>query len=467
MTLPQLWALVAVFLPMVVVVGYLAAIDLAYHLRAGDFMLDTHSLLRTDTFSFTAGGTSWVNQQWGAQVVLTLVFKGLGWAGLALAHAALVGTIFLLVYLSCRAKGVAARISAWVSLGAFAAALVNLSLRPQLLGMALFALTLWLVVSRKVHPRSFLALPIVVVLWANVHGSFFLGPLLVALAWLEDRHERSAWAKRTFLVGAASLLATLVNPFGPRVWSYVISLARNSDITSHVVEWQAPSVRGPGGALFFLSVGAVGILLARKEKRAAWPTIVWLGVFFLIGLTAIRSTAWWAIAAAPIVAGLLKSQRARSYKELPASILNTAIAVLLVIPSLGFFPWSLVGAPSDSPGKRVSGAPVGVTRELERVLSPGDRIFNAQIWGSFFELALPSNPVFVDSRIELFSHSIWEQYRSISNGQQGWQGLLDRWRVRVIVVSHGQQAHLIPLVRRDPGWKLVYEDDDGLIFIRR
>ncbi len=467
MTLPQLWALVAVGLPMVVVVGYLGAIDLAYHIRAGDLMLHTQSLLRTDRFSFTAGGSAWLNQQWGAQVVLALVFKWLGWAGLAMAHAVLVGTIFLFVYLACRAKGPPARISAWVSLAAFAASLVNLSLRPQLLGMAFFALALWLVVDRKRHPLRFLAIPVLVAVWANVHGSFIFGPLLAALAWVEDRRERPILARRTLLVGIASVAASFLNPFGPHVWSYVISLSRNSDITAHVVEWQAPSVRGPGGALFFLSVAAVAGLLARRQRLVPWTTITWLGVFFLIGLTAIRSTAWWALAAAPPVAGLLVNQRSRPHRALPASALNTAIAFLLVIPSLALFPWSLVGSPADSPGKRVPGAPVGLTRELQRLLQPGDRIFNAQAWGSWFEFALPRNPVFVDSRIELFPHSIWEQYRTVSNGRQGWQAILGRWRVRAVVVSSGQQESLIPLIRRDSGWTLAYKDDDGLIFLRR
>jgi hypothetical protein len=465
MTLPQLWALVAVVLPMVVVVGYLSTVDLAYHIRAGDFMLSSQSLLRTDTFSFTSNGSSWLNQQWGAQIVLSLVFKGLGWAGLALVHAALVGTIFVFVYLACRAKGAPARISAWVSLAAFAASLVNLSLRPQLLGMALFALTLWLVVDRKGHPGRFLAIPVAVVVWANVHGSFFLGPLLVLLAWVEDRHE-GRLATRTLLVGAASVAATLVNPFGPRVWSYVSSLSRNSDITAHVTEWQAPSIRGPGGALFFLSVAAVATLLARREGLVPWTTIIWLGAFFLIALTAIRGTAWWAMAAAPAVVGLVGNRRSRR-RDLPASALNTAIAFLLVIPGLALFPWSLVGTPADSPGKRVPGAPVGLTMEIRRVAEPGDRIFNAQVWGSWFEFALPSNPVFVDSRIELFSHAIWKQYRAVSNGRQGWQAILDRWRVRVVAISPGQQEGLIPLIRRDRGWTLVYEDDYGLIFLRR
>ena len=61
-------------------------------------------------------------------------------------------------------------------------------------------------------------------------------------------------------------------------------------------------------------------------------------------------------------------------------------------------------------------------------------MFNAQIWGSWFELVLPRNPVFVDSRIEVFPASVWGDYLAVSSGRQGWQRILQRWRVRAVPV---------------------------------
>jgi hypothetical protein len=273
-------------------------------------------------------------------------------------------------------------------------------------------------------------------------------------------------AGRTALLAMVSAVATLLNPFGPRVWSYLLDLSTNPAITGHVSEWQPPTIRGPGGVIFFLSIGAVVWLLIRSPIQISWPSIIWLGTFVAIGLTAVRSTAWWALAAAPIVSTYLEA-RGAPRRELPASTLNTAIALLRLFPLAILFPWSLVGRPVDSPGRHVSDAPPGITTELKRVLSPGDRIFNAQIWGSWFELVLPRNKVFVDSRIEQYSDPVWNQYYSVSAGRQGWQSILDRWNVRAVVISPGQQEALIPIIRREPRWRLVYRDDDGLIFLRR
>jgi hypothetical protein len=94
-------------------------------------------------------------------------------------------------------------------------------------------------------------------------------------------------------------------------------------------------------------------------------------------------------------------------------------------------------------------------------------MFNPQIWGSWFEFSVPGLPVFVDSRIEVFPASVWRDYDRVSGGIQGWQAILRRWRITVLVADRTQQAQLIPRIRQDPGWRLVHEDRDGLVFVTR
>src|SRR5437588_5618994 len=97
-SLAQVWAVLAIGLAVVLTEGSLRSVDLAYNVRAGEIMLHSHHLLRADTFTFTARGHPWTDQQWLAQLLLGLVFQHLGWAGLALLKGALVGTIFFFVY---------------------------------------------------------------------------------------------------------------------------------------------------------------------------------------------------------------------------------------------------------------------------------------------------------------------------------------------------------------------------------
>jgi hypothetical protein len=470
LSLSTVWAITAVALPVIAALdASLASIDLAYHIRAGNSMLDTHALIRTDTYTFTAAGKPWLDQQWLSQVLFALVHRAGGWAALHLLRAALVGAIFLFVFLSCAAAGASKKAAAGLTLGAFVVSVGGLGLRPQLLGMLLFSITLWLLFQRERLPRALWAIPLIVAVWANTHGSFFLGPLLVALAYLDDVRRRSRHQKRTLAVVAVSVGAVTLNPFGLRVWGYAASLSSNRVITRFVSEWQPPDLRDPAGVIFFLSAIAVVGFLARRAVVTPWSTLLFFGVFFVIGLVAIRGIFWWALAAPVMVAELRTEDRGASVaRPDPGRVgANLAIVALLAVLAVSALPWWRAANPLASSAELVADAPRGVTERLRRVLGPGDRIFNAQRWGSWFEFALPGNPVAVDSRIEVIPGSVWTAYADVSFGRQGWQSILDRWRVSVVVANRDQQHELIPLILKDPGWRLVYRDRLGLVFVRR
>jgi hypothetical protein len=100
------------------------------------------------------------------------------------------------------------------------------------------------------------------------------------------------------------------------------------------------------------------------------------------------------------------------------------------------------------------------------VLKPGEGFFNPVPWASWFELALPGHPVFFDPRIEVFPEQVIRDDLAISSGQEGWQRILDRRGIRVLVADPGEQGGLLPRILRDPGWRLVYRDSWGFVFVR-
>jgi hypothetical protein len=466
LSLPQLWIVAAIVLPVVALHGALGTIDIAYHLRAGDLMLRSGSIIRLDTFTFTVAGQPWLDQQWGAQVLLDLVYRATGWLGLAALEAALTAFVFGFVYLAGRAAGGSVRRSAWLTIAAAAVALTGMTLRPQLMGAALFAVSLWAVAGRRSHPGRLWMVPALVAVWANVHGSFLLGPLLLGLAWTEDVLDRDPGARRTMAVGVAGVAAATLNPFGLRVWSYAVDISTSSVISRLITEWQPPSIRRIDDALFFCSLAGVGLILARRRGKVAWGPLLHLGVFLGMALLATRNVLWWSLAAAPALCRILAEEPSRRRREMEPSLLNTSIAACLVLLALLFVSLSAESEGLRTPGQRVADAPVALTSELQQVLRPGERVFNAQRWGSWFELALPDHPVFVDSRIELFPTGVWNDYLNVSVAREGWQEILSRWNVRVLALHPVQQEDLIPAVARDPHWRRVYRDDDGSIFVR-
>jgi hypothetical protein len=471
MTFARLWAFLAVALPtLAALIASLSTVDLAYQLRAGAEVLDGRGIPTVDTWTFTAAGATWFDQQWGAQVLLAAVYRAAGWTGLLVLRALFVAVIFGCLLEIGRRRGLGLRRSAWLTLAAFVVAAAALGLRPQIMGMALLAVVLLLVSDRRSHPGRLWAVPLIVLIWANIHGSFFLGPLVLALAWLEDLHDRVDRPNRTLMVAVVAATAACVTPSGPAVWAYAVGLSTNSQVTARISEWQATSLRDIPGIVFFGSVLAVVALLARRERPTPWPTLAWLAVFFLVGAYAVRGVAWWPLGAVVAIAGLLVTDGSPDENgptragTLLTRRLNLAIAAALAIVGVVLIPWwrpvdPVLGAPR---GVLVD-APAGMTAALRTLARPGDRLFNPQPLGSWFEFAVPDLPVAIDSRIELFPVAVWERYERIVAGGDNWSELLADWNVTLVATVPAEAALTARLTAA--GWRTAYSDIDGTILM--
>jgi hypothetical protein len=486
LTFPRLWAALAILLPVLAaLLATLSTVDLAYNVRAGTLILDQGSVLRTDPFAFTTAGGPWLDQQWGAQVLLALGYRAGGWALLAILRAALVAVVIGLVFLACRRHGAGLRVAAWLALASFVLAAAAMGLRPQLFGMVLFGATLAILAGRSSHPRAVWLIPLLVVPWASLHGSFIFAPVAVGVAWLEDLLAGRPGARRLVLVAIASALASLVNPFGTGVWSYAIGLTTNPTIRRLISEWQPTTPLSASGLLLYGSILVFGGLILRRVRipagpgSATWrevgPAVLWLVFLGLVAASAERGIAWWALAAPVAVAGLLDQPVPDPARAAPsgairperASVANGAIVIVLVIAGVVLLPIWRGGTSLQGPPGLLTDAPAGITAALVGRVGPSDRIWNAQRWGSWLEFALAGVPIAVDSRIEVIPAGAWDDHIALSAGSAAWQAILDRWRVTVVVASRDEQAGLLPLLRASPAWTLIHEDADGLVFVRR
>jgi len=468
--MPRLWAFLAIGLPVLgALIANLPSTDLAYHLRAGAAILDGAGIPAADTWTFTAYGAPWTDQQWGAQVIFALAYRLGSWTGLVLLRAVLTGLIFGCLFLIGRRRGLIARDAALLTLAAFLVSAVALGLRPQLIGMALFAVVLALVTDRRAHPGRLWAIPLIVLVWANIHGSFFLGPVVLGLAWLEDLHDRAPRRHLALLVALVSMAAACVTPFGPAVWSYALGLSTNRFVTERITEWQPTSLHDLPGILFFGSAMAVVVLIARRGTQTAWPTLAWLAVFFVIGAYAIRGVAWWPLGAVAAIAGVLVTSRIPDPVH-PEPLgtplmrrLNVVVVAVLVLAGVALLPaWRPLEPGLETPAGVVGTAPPGITGALRAMARPSERVFNPQPWGSWFEFDLPDLPVAIDSRIELFPASAWDAYEGVVDGVEGWQAQLDAWDVTWVVVGAPDRELAARLTAA--GWRMTYTDGDGSIF---
>jgi hypothetical protein len=205
--------------------------DVWWHVKAGQWILANGSVPRVDPFTFGSAGRPWMDLQWLFEVMLATVFAVGGVRAIVLVTAT-VGTSVLLVALIARDR----RWPSWVIAACWLPALVAMSARflprPELL--SLLGMAIYLTVLRRTDTKPALAwlLPVVQVLWVNVHALYPLGPFILGV-YLIDRAARRRWkpasasertmpevARRWWLhLGGATVLAALAclaNPYGLR-----------------------------------------------------------------------------------------------------------------------------------------------------------------------------------------------------------------------------------------------------------
>lgn len=457
------WAAIAILLPTAVaLLGRMGAVDLAYHVRLGGRMLDTGRLVRTDDMTFSVPGDAWLDQQWAAQVVLAAVHRLGEWRAIATLRGVLIAITLGLVFAACRRRGASARVASFLTVAAFVLAAPGLEMRPQLLAVPLFAATLLIVTVRRDRPGLLWLIPVLTVAWANLHGSFPLSLVVVGLAAVEDRRDPSS-LRRLLAVGGLAALCTLVTPFGPSTWAYLVTLSTHPVVREAVSEWAPMSLEGYPGYVFFASVLVVGAALGRRGRTTSAADLLALGVFFVVALPAVRGMLWWGLAMPVVVAGWFGARETAGERR---GVIDAAIVVVCATFVLVALPWWRVGSGETA---QVDGllreAPQAAVAAAQAALDPGARVAVDQPWASWFEYAAPDLEVFVDPRIELFPPEVWDDYAQLRVGGYRWREVLDDWDVDAVVLDTTDWP-LDEAIRSDPGWRPIHDEDGAAVFIR-
>jgi hypothetical protein len=206
--------------------------DLWGHLRFGLDILRDHRLASIDPYSFTQD-LLWLNHEWLSEVQMAIAYTAGGVVGLALLKAILACVTLGIIWKSLDGASLAARVVVLV-LVVFGTIHMTSTLRPQLWTFASMAILCWALVNPYSRWRR--ALPLVFALWANLHGGFVVGLGVLGVWAAMDVVTRPATAKHWVVIVSASVLATLVTPYGWTLWEFI---ARTVRMTRDIDEWRS------------------------------------------------------------------------------------------------------------------------------------------------------------------------------------------------------------------------------------
>jgi len=471
LSMPRLWLVVVLGAIGVMELAQVpSAVDLAYHVKAGELMVAERALLRSDVLAWTTAGRPWLDQNWGAQLVLYGIWRLGGFWLLTVASALCTVAAWGLVAAACRRRTANLRLIAWAILAGYLAAAAGFSARPQMFSLLLFAAELYLLEVARTRPRVALAIPLLMPLWANLHGAFVVGLGLLAVevaaaAWRRDRRT----AARYLLVTAASLAGVLVNPWGARVLGYAVSLPASRTVTRIVSEWGPATPRHLAGLLILAALGILVVALVRAPTPERAPEqLLRMAVLGAIALWTVRAGAWFGLALPIALCAVARSPVARPAgadrgSPVLSGLVLASLGVALVVAAP---PVSRALVPALASRPELAAAPVAAADWLAANPPPG-RMFNLQLWGSYLEFRLgPQVQVAFDSRFELPPAERWEQYRAVTEGRWDAERLLDGWDVSHVVTSQRWTPALVDLLSASGGWRLAFSHGEQRVYVR-
>ncbi|MFY9855584.1 MAG: hypothetical protein WAK26_17065 [Terracidiphilus sp.] len=442
--------------------------DVWWHLRTGEWILQHGAVPHTDPFSMFGAGKPWVAYSWLFELLIFQFFRWLGLVGVVVYSTGMVVSIAVVLHRLIR------RLQADFSLAVLVTVVAAFSIyrlytpRPWLFSILFFALELdFLMQARKTGKiRELLWLPVIFVLWANVHIQFIDGMVLLVIAMAESFLARKRADDQTRLrlgplcgVSMACALATLVNPYGWRVYQVAYDLAGQLGSVSQVTEFQAMSFRGiDNWCVLLLALAAVGVLA--RARRVALFEVGLLAFAILVSFRSQRDVWMVVIAASAIVAsGLTGNSKNRLRLKVIAAPL-VAVATCLAV-WLGF---SLLQVDNARLQTRLAAdMPV---RAVEVVKANGwsGPLYNDFNWGGYLIWALRM-PVSMDGRTNTYGDERLNRSYATWNAQPGWDSDPDLQKAKLVIAP--VNAPLTQVLRLDPRFEVAFEDKLAVVFIAR
>jgi hypothetical protein len=441
--------------------------DLWWHLRTGKLIVETGVVPHADPFSYSRLGQPWIAHEWLSDLALFGLYRLFHAAGLTILCAAIVALAFFFLYLRCDGKPHVA--AACVVLGAFASSPV-IGVRPQMFSFLLASLLLWLLDRRSECPSRVLWIPLIFLVWVNLHAGFALG-LAILLVFAIDSFASSSsrtYRWRVSLAFLGSLAAVAANPNGFRMYSYPLEVLRSEAMQKQIAEWFSPNFHQL--AYFPLTLLIFGVLVSMafgtRKSRLRDLALLLCGLF--AALISVRHVPIFVLVAVPVLSEsitlLLSRQSVLKTRIPPAATpvragLNLAIVSIAAIVVL----LRITRVTGEQTAAELQTFPVRAVLYLESHQDHGN-LFALYDWGGYIIWRrFPDQKVFIDGRADLYGDAILRQFADTYTLRHQWRRGLEQ----ACTVLVRRNSPLAQGLLRDTAWELAYEDEQSSLFWRQ
>jgi hypothetical protein len=455
--------------------------DFWWHLKTGEYIVRNLTIPRIDFYSFTVPGKHWVAHEWLSEVIFYLIYIRAGFNTLIFIFTVLTVLAFWIVFRRSQVhpfvKGFALLLSVWTILP-------TIGVRPRTFTL-LFAGIYLALLHRFIRERETRAIwwlvPLMIV-WVNLHAGYLIGLVLIGLAiagvvvdaWFagEKLASYSSQLKTLVLIFVACLVAVNLNPQGPRIFLFPFEFFFSPVQQDQIIDWLSPDFHQkelfPLLLLIMLTIAALA--LSPKRVRPS-ELLLFLSTLYMT-LKSNRHMAMLALVAGPMLAEYLQhwletTRFARIFGESAATSSGRRqiiFNVILLVPLIACL-IKLKSVIYSPPTQERVGVPLNAVRYLKENGITGNTFTDPNIWGGYLIWETPSNPVYIDGRIDMYGDEFMREYLGIIRGVTRWQEPFDRYGVQTAIVSPTSVLHL--QLEQSPQWQQLYSDEMAVVFRRK
>jgi hypothetical protein len=495
---------------------------IGWHIRTGQLILATHSIPKVDPFSSSMIGQCWFAWEWFYDVLTGWLDGAAGLNGVVLLTAVIIALVFFWVFRLMLLRGANIVIALLLVLLAASASMIHFFARPHMVSWLFAVAWFWILESSEGDCVNFptksasnhsttdrlqspYLLPLLMLVWVNMHGGFLIGFALLAIYWLsaawmwlrltlrltEDqfvdvllrirarrRVQALTWA------GILSAAATFINPYGYRLHVHIYRYLSNRFLMEHIEEFQSPNFHLVAQKCFavLLLLTLVALAANAREIGTSHLLVVLFAVFS--GLGAARNIPIASLLLILVIAPWLSDAMARAVHLGPSNhiaapdpflhrmraielnlqghrwpIIATALACFIALQGGKVGSKPVMNAHFD-----VHRFPAAAVNYVEKQSTQGPAL-TPDYWGGYFIYRLyPRMKVVVDDRHDFYAEEFLKSYLKMIHIEPGWQDFLRQHPAQFVVMP--KNSAVANILLETAGWQPVYRDDVAVVFVQ-
>ena len=424
--------------------------DFGWHLMSGKYFI-ANGIPSKDIFSYTASNFSWINHEWLNDILISSIYGVGGYLGLALIFSAL---WTLSIHIASRLKLVSVVVLSSIAMLPYA------GIRP-IVWTLLFVSILELI-HEKANRRLYLLIPLILLVWANLHGSFVFGLLLIAI-WQIFYIKKLPW-----WIAVSSFLVIFINPYGWRIFIEIFATISDSKLRFRISEWRAlliPIISAP----YLVWSLSLNFSIAAKPWRKLLSVP---GLTLAMALSSIRHLPLFIITSSRYIEEYqLKLVKKYTKAKKPAGsvsilICGAGLASIFIFSTLIIFVSSVVNSGGRYPDRAVS--------FIEQNPCQGN-IFNSYNYGGYLIWKLPNYKYYIDGRMPSWREGKTDYFDNFAKSltrDEFRREEFAKYNIKCVLISRDEATKIKPRYRalvdqlQDEGWELIYQaSSDNYVYL--